>query len=53
MYSVYKGDHEIAFGTLEEIAQQLQVKVESVKFYNTPTWKKRTSKNARRLVKVE
>lgn len=53
MYSVYKGDKEIAFGTLEEIASKLKIKVDSVKFYATPTWINRTSDNARRLVKVE
>lgn len=53
VYSVYKGDKEIAFGTLEEIASKLRIKVDSVKFYATPTWINRTSDNARRLVKVE
>lgn len=53
MYSLYKGDEEIAFGTLEEIASKLKIKVDSVKFYLTPTWINRTSGNARRLVKVE
>lgn len=53
MYSVYKGDVEIAFGTLVEIAEKLNIKVESVKFYGTASYIKRTSENARRLVKIE
>lgn len=53
MYSLYKGEREIAFGTIEQIAKQLKINVESVKYYNTPSWKKRTSENARRLVKVD
>ena len=52
MYSLYKDDKEIAFGTLEEIASKLKIKVDSVKFYATPTYINRTSDNARRLVKV-
>lgn len=52
MYSLYKGEEEIAFGTIEEIASKLNINVESVKFYLTPTWLNRTSDNARRLVKV-
>lgn len=53
MYSVYKNDCEIAFGTIEEIAKQLNVKVETVFFYGTPSWRKRSSENAKRLVKAE
>lgn len=53
MYSVYKGDKEIAFGTIEEIADQLKIKPESVLFYGTPSYVNRTSENGRRLVKVE
>lgn len=53
MYSVYKGDKEIAFGTIEEIAIQLNVKEDTVRFYGRPVYLRRTSENARRLVKVE
>jgi hypothetical protein len=52
IYSIYKGDKEIAFGTIEEIAAKLKIKVDSVLFYGTPTYINRTSENARRLVKV-
>lgn len=52
MYSVYKNDVEIAFGTLDEIAAQLDIKRESVLFYGTNVYKNRTSENARRLVEV-
>lgn len=51
-YSVYKKDEEIVFGTLEEIASKLDVHVNTVKFYATPSYIKRTSKLARRLVCV-
>ena len=51
MYSVYKGDKEIAFGTIEEIAIQLNVKEDTVRFYGRPVYLRRTSERARRLVK--
>lgn len=50
MYSLYKGDTEIAFGTLEEIANKMNIKVQTVKFYGTPSSKKRY-KNGLVLVK--
>lgn len=53
IYSVYKGDEEIAFGTIDEIANKLNIKPESVLFYGTPTYINRTSENARRLVRVD
>lgn len=53
MYSVYKGDKEIAFGTINEIAAKLNVKEDTVKFYGTSTYMSRTSENGRRLVKIE
>lgn len=53
MYSVYKGDKEIAFGTIEEIAVQLKIKEDTVRFYGRPVYLRRTSENGRRLVKVE
>lgn len=42
-YTVYKGDNIIANGTLGECAAQLQVKPNTILFYGTPTYKKRTS----------
>lgn len=49
--SVYKGEEEIAFGTVDEISEILNVKKETVLFYATPSNLKRiearNSKNAR------
>lgn len=53
MYSVYKGDEVIAFGTLYQIAKQLNVKYKTVLFYGTPAYRNRTSNNARRLIKID
>lgn len=51
MYSVYKGDTEIAFGTIKEIAKKIGVKESTIRFYGTPSSKKRY-KNGLVLVKV-
>ncbi|STD01535.1 hypothetical protein [Erysipelothrix rhusiopathiae] len=52
VYAVYKGEDILAIGTVEEIAKILRIKPESVLFYNSKTYKKRTSENARRLVEI-
>ena len=49
-YAVYKGEEILAIGTLQEIAEELKVKVKSIKFYGTESYTKRTTDNARRLV---
>ncbi len=52
-YALYKGDDLMIIGTIDEIANALNIKMESVRFYKTPTYKKRTTENARRLVSLE
>lgn len=52
-YALYKGEELMITGTIDEIANALNIKRESVKFYKTPTYKKRTTENARRLVSLE
>ena len=52
-YALYKGDELIIIGTIKEIADYLGIKEDSVRFYNTPSYKKRTSeRNSRRLIKL-
>ncbi|TFI09829.1 hypothetical protein E4P35_13075 [Thiopseudomonas sp. 4R-3cl] len=51
-YALYKGEDILIIGTIKEIAEKLGIKEESVKFYATPTYKKRTTENARRLVSL-
>ncbi len=53
IYSVYQGENEIAFGTIKEIAAKLGIKEESVRFYGRPVYLRRTTENARRLVKAD
>lgn len=51
-YAVYKGEGIISIGTVEEIAEELNIKKDTVRFYGTPSWIKRTTESARRLVKL-
>ena len=52
-YALYKGEEILAIGTVKEIAEELGIKESSVYYYNTQTYRKRTSEKARRLVKIE
>lgn len=40
-YSLYKGDREIAFGTMDEIAKKLNLNKRTIEFFKTPTYQKR------------
>lgn len=57
-YSLYKGENEIAFGTLKQIASKLGIDIDSVKYYRTQAYQNKLNKrinkgkNARVLVKV-
>lgn len=53
IYALYKGEELLTMGTIQEIAVEMKVKVDTVLFYRTPTYKKRTTENARRLVKLD
>lgn len=53
IYALYKGEDLLADGTLREIAEKMGVKVETVRFYQMPTYQKRgktVSGNKRVLV---
>lgn len=53
-YALYKGEDIITMGTLDEIADELGVKRESVAYYRYPIYKKRTKAgNGRRLVLLD
>ena len=55
VYAMYKGDECLAIGTLIQLSRDLNIKYQTLKFYLTPTYKKRSSKgkNRRELVRVE
>lgn len=54
IYALYKGEKLLATGTLLQIAYQTGVKLRTIQFYKTPTYKKRRAngKNFRELVKL-
>ena len=49
-YTLYKGEEVIAFGTATEIAEQMNITIETVKFYKTPSNAARDKGNKRILV---
>lgn len=55
IYALYKGEKLLADGTLLQIAHKMGVKLRTIKFYKTPTYKKRRAngKNFRELVEIE
>ena len=54
IYALYKGEELIASGTLLQIAHKTGVKLRTIAFYKTPTYKKRRTKgkNFRELVEL-
>lgn len=55
IYAMYKGDECLAIGTLIQLSKALNIKIETLYFYMSPTYKKRVKKgkNRRELVRVE
>lgn len=54
IYALYKGDQLLATGTIIQIAYKMGVKPRTIKFYGTPTWKKRMKrKDCRELIEIE
>ena len=55
IYAMYKGDECLAIGTLIQLSKALNIKIGTLYFYMSPTYKKRVKKgkNRRELVRVE
>ncbi len=54
IYALYRGEKFLGVGTKKELAELLNVKVETISFYATPAYKKRTNQaKSRRLVLIE
>lgn len=51
-YAMYKGEELLHIGTAAEIAKARGVKVNSIRYYKTPTYRKRVEKrkNARNYI---
>lgn len=53
-YALYRGEKFLGIGTKKELAELLNVKVKTVSFYATPSYKKRTNEaKSRRLVLID
>lgn len=55
VYALYKGEECIAIGTVIQLAKATNVKIDTIQFYTTPTYKRRckNSNNRRVLVELE
>lgn len=51
-FALYKGENLIAFGSRKELAEKIGVKEESIKFYGSPTYQKRTNGRSWAVVEV-
>lgn len=51
-YALYRGDEHICDGTIEEIAKKQGVKVRTIEFYKSPTYKKRTKGRGYLLIEI-
>lgn len=48
-YAFYKGDELVIIGTVDEIAEKLNIKTRSVRWYSTPSARKRSKRTLVRL----
>lgn len=60
VYALYRGEECLFIGTIYEIAKEYSIKIESVKYYLTPAYKRKLEKrkrgrykNQRILIKLE
>ena len=52
-YALYKGDKYLYDGSLLQLAIKRNVKLRTIQFYLTPTYKNRTKKSKNAIVLVE
>lgn len=53
IYALYKGDTFIDLGTRKYLAALLKVTIDTISFYASPTYKKRTNYNGWVVIKIE
>ncbi len=51
-YALYKADELLIIGTVDELAEFQKVKRETILFYATPTYQKRTTDKGLRVIRV-
>lgn len=52
-YALYKGDTYLIGGTLYQLAQYLNVRVETIRFYKSDAYKRRFKDYAKRYIVIE
>ena len=52
-YAMYKGDTYLYSGTKVQLANKRNVKIRTIDFLNTPTYKKRSINSKNRIVLVD
>ncbi|HCQ1848857.1 TPA: hypothetical protein OHB80_002893 [Listeria monocytogenes] len=52
-YALYKADELLIIGTVDELAVFQKVKHETILFYATPSYRKRTSEKGLRVIKLD
>lgn len=54
-YALYKGDEFIDLGTIEELAERMGVTPKTIRYYQTPNYKKKGKDDSNRkvLIKIE
>ncbi|EPC3895862.1 hypothetical protein ACRZK3_000300 [Listeria monocytogenes] len=52
-YALYKADELLIIGTVDELAEFQKVKCETILFYATPSYRKRTSEKGLRTIRLE
>lgn len=57
-YALYKGEELLSFGTIGEIAEEMGVKKDTVRYYKTPAYKRKLVKRKTRgkqriLIEIE
>ena len=50
---MYKGEECLGIGTIKELAKELNVKEDTIRFYTTLTYKKRVKKSKKRRVLIK
>ena len=49
-YAMYKGEECLAIGNVYELAKMLNVKVDTIRWYSTPTYKRRLQKKNKKRI---
>ena len=53
MYALYRGDKFIDLGTKQYLANLLNVSINTITFYMSPTYRKRTNNNGYLVIRIE